>query len=70
MTRVQTEQGTLQKDGWWELPDGRFFIPSRLAFQLVTKFHQSTHLEKTKTYEILARYVVIPWGEMEYFRDN
>lgn len=56
---ARTEQGALREDGWWEFSDGRLFIPSRLAFQLVTDFHQSTHLGKTKTCGILALYFVI-----------
>ena len=48
---AQTEQGTVREDGWWELSDARLFIPSRLAFQLVTDFHQSAHLGKTKTWD-------------------
>ena len=57
---AQTEQGTVREDGWWELSDARLFVPSRLAFQLVTDLHQSAHLEKTKTCEILALYFVMP----------
>lgn len=54
---AQTGQGALREDGWWEFSDGRLFVPSRLAFQL--DFHQSNHLGKTKTCEILALYFVI-----------
>ena len=35
-------------------------VLSNLAFQLVTYFHQPTHLRKTKTCEIFARYFVTP----------
>ena len=48
------------EDGWWKPSDGRRFHPSRLAFQLVTDFHQSIHLGKTTTCEILDRYFVTP----------
>ena len=59
-TWAQTEQGALREDGCWEFSDGRLFVPSRLAFQLVADFHQSTHLGKRTTCEILALYFVIP----------
>ncbi|KAF6302980.1 hypothetical protein mRhiFer1_008717 [Rhinolophus ferrumequinum] len=54
---VKSDGATRLPQGWWQLPNGRLFIPALLGPQVTAEYHKLTHLGKTALEGLLAKNV-------------
>ncbi|KAF6306516.1 hypothetical protein mRhiFer1_008621 [Rhinolophus ferrumequinum] len=52
---TKSDGATRLPQGWWQLPDGRPFIPALLGPQVTAEYHKLTHLGKTALEGLLAK---------------
>ncbi|KAF6288380.1 hypothetical protein mRhiFer1_009115 [Rhinolophus ferrumequinum] len=58
---AKSEGATRLPQGWWQLPDGRLFIPALLGPQVTAEYHKLTHLGKTALESLLPKNFYISW---------
>lgn len=56
---IREEGGTKAKTGWWVTRDHRVYVPVQLAYKLVHKQHELTHMGKTALETLLGQYYLI-----------